>query len=34
VIREDRGKPYLVIEYDKYLMLLSMLKDFTDETDK
>jgi len=34
VIREDRGKPYLVIEYDKYLMLLSMLKDFTNETDK
>ena len=28
VIREDRGKPYIVLEYEKYIMLLSLLKEF------
>ena len=31
VIREDRGKPYIVLEYEKYIMLLSLLKEFKDE---
>ena len=31
VIREDYNpKPYIVLDYDKYIMLLSMLKEFTD----
>jgi len=31
VIREDRGKPYIVLEYEKYIMLLSLLKEFKNE---
>tara|TARA_Y100001951_G_C11268411_1_gene257093 strand:+ start:515 stop:847 length:333 start_codon:yes stop_codon:yes gene_type:complete len=32
IIREDRGKPYLVIDYNKYLMLLSLLKEFQNDS--
>ena len=31
VIREDRGKPYIVLDFEKYIMLLSLLKEFNDE---
>ena len=29
IIREDRGKPYIVLDLEKYIMLLSLLKEFT-----
>ena len=31
VIREDRAKPYIVLDFEKYIMLLSLLKEFNDE---
>ena len=31
VIREDYGKAYIVLDYEKYIMLLSMLKEFNDD---
>ena len=30
VIREDYGKAYMVLNYEKFIMLLSMLKEFKD----
>ena len=31
VIREDYGKAYIVLDYEKFIMLLSMLKEMADE---
>ena len=31
VIREDYGSAYIVLDYEKFIMLLSMLKEFNDD---
>ena len=31
VIREDRGKPYIVLDYEYFINLLSIMKEMADE---
>ena len=31
VVREDRGRPYIVLDYEQFLNILSIMKEFTTE---